>query len=151
MTYDSSLTDYVVLLDRQWTAGTDSYFLGINSDGKLHMGSNGGSIQSTQATWTAGTWYHVVVTYRDVAGIYKGEIYVNGASETLSVDSYENMAGGTQKIGVGGSDRFNNFEGLIDRVAVYNRSVTDSEANDRFNNIVRFSDSGVPGVSVNYS
>lgn len=151
VTYDSSLTDYVVLLDRQWNAGTDSYFLGINSDGKLHMDSNGGSIQSTQATWTAGTWYHVVVTYRDVSGTYSGEMYINGSAETLSVDSYDDMSGGTQMIGIGGSDRFNNFEGLIDRAAVYDRSISASEAGDRFNNIVRFSDGTVPDVDENYT
>jgi uncharacterized delta-60 repeat protein len=151
VTYDSSLTDYVVLLDRQWSAGTDSYFLGINSDGKLHMGSNGGSIQSTQTTWTAGTWYHVVVTYHDVSGTYSGEMYINGAPETLSVNSYDNMAGGTQNIGIGGSDWFINFEGLIDRVAIYDRGLTASEAVDRFNNIVRYSDPNVPDVSENYT
>ncbi len=151
ITYDSSLTDYVVLVDRQWSAGTDSYFLGINSDGKLHMGTSGGSIQSTQSTWTAGTWYHVVVTYRDVATVYSGEMYVDGALETLSVDSYDNMSGGIQKIGVGGSDRYDNFEGIIDKVAIYNYTLTDSEADDRFNNKVRYLDASVPTADDNYT
>lgn len=149
--YDSSLTDYVVLLDRQWSALTDSYFLGINADGKLHMDSKGGSIQSTQTTWLADTWYHVVVTYRDVSGVYSGEMYINGVSETLSVNSYDDMAGGSREIGIAGSNRFNNFEGNIDRVVIYDRGLTVSEADDRFNNIVRYSDASVPSVNLNYT
>jgi hypothetical protein len=108
VTYDSGLTNYVILLERQWNAHTDSYSLFINTNGKLHMGSSGGNIQSTQARWEAGTWYHVVGTYRDVGGTYSGELYVNGVAETLSVDHYDNMAGGNQKIGIGG-DRYNSF------------------------------------------
>jgi hypothetical protein len=133
VTYDATLTDYVVLLDRQWSASTDSYFFAINSDGKLHLGSDGGNIQSTQTSWEAGTWYHVVGTYRDVGGSYSGELYINGVAETLSVDNLDAMAGGSQKIGIGGSDRFINFNGIIDEVVIYNRALTPSEVLDRYN------------------
>ncbi len=133
VTYNSSLSDYVILLERQWSANIDSYFVTINGDGKLHMGSMGGNIQSTQASWTAGTWYHIVGTYRDVSGTYSGELYVNGVAQSLSVNSYDNMAGGTQKIGIGGSDRHINYNGLIDEVLVYNTTLTSSQALARFN------------------
>jgi hypothetical protein len=133
VTYNSSLSGFVVIVDRQWSTGTDSYFLGINSSGKLHMGTAGGNIQSTQASWEAGTWYHVVGTYRDVGGTYSGELYINGVAETLTVDNYDNMAGGSQKIGIGGSDRFIKFNGIIDEVVIYNRTLTPSEVLDRYN------------------
>jgi hypothetical protein len=130
--YDATLTsNYVTLLDS--SDGADSYFFGFNSDGKLHMGSYGGNIQSTQASWEAGVWYHVVGTYRDVGGTYSGELYVNGVAETLSVDNYDNMAGGIEYIGIGGSDRFINFNGIIDEVVIYNRTLTPSEVLDRYN------------------
>ena len=132
VTYDAALTDYVTLLDRQWSTNTDSYFLGINSSGKLHLGTAGGNIQSTQSSWEAGTWYHVVGTYRDVGGTYSGELYVNGVAETLSVDNYDNMAGGIEYIGIGGSDRFINFNGIIDEVVIYSGTLTSSEVLDRY-------------------
>jgi hypothetical protein len=133
VTYDATLEDYVVLLDRSWDAGTDSYFLLINSSGKLQMGSAGGNLQSTQTSWEAGTWYHVVGTYRDVGGTYSGELYVNGVAETLTNATYDNMAGGSQKIGIGGSDRFTKLNGIIDEVVIYKRALTPSEVWDRYN------------------
>jgi len=133
VTYDATLTTNVVLLSRMWSTGTDSYALVINPDGRLHLGTYGGSIQSTQASWEAGTWYHVVGTYRDVGGTFSGELYVDGVAETLSVDHYDNMTGGTQKIGIGGSDRFIKFYGVIDEVVIYNRTLTPSEVLDRYN------------------
>ena len=132
VTYDTTSTsNYVTLLDS--SDGADSYFFGFNSDGRLHMGSYGGNIQSTQASWEAGVWYHVVGTYRDVGGTYSGELYVNGVAETLSVDNYDDMAGGIEYIGIGGSDRFINFNGIIDEVVIYNRTLTPSEVLDRYN------------------
>ncbi len=133
VTYDSSLSTYVVLMDRQRSGGTDSYFLGINSDGKLHLGSYGGNIQSTPISWTAGTWYHVVGTYSDTGGSYSGELYVNGVAETLSVNNYDDMAGGSQVIGIGGSNQFNSFNGVIDEVVIYNRALNATEVLDRYN------------------
>ncbi len=97
------------------------------------MGSYGGNIQSTQVSWEAGTWYHVVGTYRDVGGTYSGELYINGGAETLTVDNYDNMAGGSQKVGIGGSGRFIKFNGIIDEVVIYNRTLTPSEVLYRYN------------------
>jgi hypothetical protein len=132
VTYDSSLSDNVVLMDRHRSAGTDSYIFLINSDGRLHLGSSGGNIQSTRTSWTAGTWYHIVGTYRDNGGSYSGELYVNGVAEPLSVDNYDAMAGGSQVIGIGGSDEFENFNGDIDEVVIYKRALTATEVQERY-------------------
>jgi hypothetical protein len=132
ITYDSGLTHNVLLIDRQ--RGTDSYALLINANGKLQFGTAGGNIQSTTASWTAGTWYHVVGTYRDVGGTYSGELYVNGVEETLSVDNYDNMAGGSTYLGIGSPS--NNFNGIIDEVVIYNRTLTPSEVLDRYNSFL---------------
>lgn len=134
--YNEALSNYVILLDRQWAAGTDAYFLGLNANGRLHFGSQGGNIQTTQASWTAGTWYHVVGTYRDVAGVRTGEFYVNGVLMPLAVNSYDNMVGGSQKIGIGGSDHFLKFNGIIDEVLIYNRTLTAGEARKRCENFM---------------
>ncbi|MHC5073824.1 MAG: LamG domain-containing protein, partial [Planctomycetota bacterium] len=133
VTYDSSQPTHAVLMDRQRSAGTDSYFLGINSDCKLHLGSYGGNIQSTKNIWEAGTWYHIVGTYRDTGGTYSGELYVNGVAETLTVDNYDNIGGGSQVIGIGGSNQFNGFNGVIDEVVIYNHALTNTEVQARYN------------------
>lgn len=130
-TYDSSLTNYVVLFDRQWGVGTDSYFIGINADGRLHFGSSGGNIQTTQASWTAGTWYHVVGTFHDAAGVRTGKFYVNGVDMPLAVDNFDGMNGGTQKIGIAGSNHWFLFSGVIDEVLIYNRALNATEARKR--------------------
>jgi hypothetical protein len=44
-----------------------------------------------------------------------------------------NMAGGSQKIGIGGSNHWIKFNGIIDEVVIYNRTLTPSEVLDRYN------------------
>ncbi len=131
--YDSSLSDYRVMLDRQWTAENDSYFFGFNADGKMHLGSNGGSIQSTQSVWNANQWYFITGTYRDVGGVYSGELYVDGVSEVLSIDNYDDMEGGSNSIGIGGSDRFDKFNGQIDDVQIFNYALTEEQIKNLYN------------------
>ena len=133
VTYDSSLTAMVMLIDKVRAAQADSYLMAINADGKLQVGTKGGNIQSTKNSWTADRWYHIVATYRDVGGVYSGELYVNGVAETLSKNKYDNMAGGSEDLGIGGSDQNDKFNGIIDEVVIYNRTLTPSEVLDRYN------------------
>ncbi|MFC1754526.1 LamG-like jellyroll fold domain-containing protein, partial [Thermoproteota archaeon] len=130
--YDSSLPDYIDIIYRQSDA-TDSYSLFINPDGKLHMGSYGGNIQSTQVSWNADQWYHIVGTYRDMGGSYEGDLYIDGQSETLSVDSYDNMAGGSIYLTIGGGTH-DYFNGTIDGVRIYNRSLSSEQILALYNN-----------------
>jgi hypothetical protein len=43
------------------------------------------------------------------------------------------MNGGTQTIGIGGSDHFNTFNGVIDEVVIYDRALTEAEVLERYN------------------
>lgn len=67
----------------------DSYAILINPDGKLHLGSTGGSIQSTQAEWLINTLYCVSATYKNTGLV--GTMYVDGSLETLSFDGLNTM------------------------------------------------------------
>lgn len=97
------------------------------------LDGGGGNIQSTRASWTAGTWFHVVGIYRDSGGTCTGELYINGVAEPLPANSSDNMAGGAQKIGIGNSDRFIKFNGLLDEVVIYDRALTAGEVQERYN------------------
>ncbi len=132
--YDSSLDDHIVLLTRQ-EGFVDSYWLSINADGKLQAGSNGGSIQSTKETWNKGEWYHIVTTYRDTNGIYSGEIYINGLLEPLSVDNYDDMSGGNTTIRIGDGTNDDPYNGTVDELMVFNRSLTADQAVSLYENM----------------
>jgi hypothetical protein len=151
ISYDSSLSDYIVLVSRQ-DGGDDTYGLFINPDGKLHFGSQGGNIQSTQASWSSGTWYHIIGTYRDVGGTRTGELYINGVQETLSVDSYDNMAGSTSPLGIGYDNGNDFFNGTIDEVRIYDYTLSSDQVyalyQNRTNEITQIQTEGGQNWSV---
>lgn len=126
----SNAYDYVGIVQRQQGSNenVDSYLLGFNSDYKLHFGTNGGNIQSTQTTWNNGQWYHIAATYTSSGP--SGDLYINGVKEVLSVDSLDSMAGGANDVLIGayltavGPDYFN---GLIEEVKIYDRVLTANE------------------------
>ena len=130
--YDSSLTDYVVLLNRQQPEVDDSYLLAINSDGRLHLGSSGGNIQSTHNSWGADTWYHVVGTYRSTL---TGELYINGSQETLSVNNYDSMSSVDRNIEIGGVVGYGDFfDGIIDEIRILNKALSSGWVSTEYNN-----------------
>lgn len=89
-------------------------------------------IDSTQTTWNADTWYHIVVT----GDINQYKLYVDGvlnASVTGSGSFRYAQAGltmGNRKEGSVG------FSGAIDDVAVWNRALTADEVTYIHNNVV---------------
>jgi len=122
VTYDSSLSNHLVLLNRQQPEGDDSYILLLNNDGRLHLGSYGGNIQSTQDVWLADTWYYVVATYRSDLS---GELYINGSEELLAVDNYDSMSSVVRNVEIGDAPgpTYIGFDGVIDDVRVLNKAV----------------------------
>ncbi|GAG42673.1 unnamed protein product, partial [marine sediment metagenome] len=92
---------------------------------KFYVNSAGWKIVKYPTTPTANQWYHVV-------GRYDGSditIYVNGIQgETLSVGSITDYSGVATGIGVYSMQRKEMyFNGLIDEVAIYNRSLSSDE------------------------
>ena len=122
--------NYRAIVDRQRYPNTvDSYALVFNEDSKLHLGTAGGNMQSTQTTWTIGTWYHIIATYKATGLI--GHLYINGKDETLSVDSLNTMAGGINNVCIGRwDDKY--FDGLTDEIRILNRDLSAQEVLDRY-------------------
>lgn len=94
------------------------------SSGKLGMAfGNGGcntqQLQSTTTSWTAGTWYHIVITFGD--GHKK--LYVNGALQSTTADSAYSGGSGSMDIGhayVQEDLTTRNFTGKMDSVRIFN-------------------------------
>jgi Concanavalin A-like lectin/glucanases superfamily len=83
-----------------------------------------GTIQSARSTTSLaiGTWYHVVATY-DGQTL---RIYVNGVEED-NAQSTQSMSNTTGPLNVGNLAGWDDFGGLIDEVAVYNRALSATE------------------------
>ena len=121
----------------QWVIGKEnSFVLGTNSNSfyaYIHDGTTGGSDSNgwnrvTSNVLTAGTWYHVVLTYQNRTQ----NIYVNGVLTAGSFspvgDSDGNVDSGTGNLTVGDlGTRGNYFTGLIDDVRIYNRVLSATE------------------------
>ncbi len=88
VTIDSSIASNKGLISKANTntdANNDWVFFWNSADaGRMRFGTYGDNIQTTNATWTAGTWYHIeaVVTSTNTANIY-----VNGKLDTYNADS----------------------------------------------------------------
>lgn len=120
-TLDSSLTDSIGLLSRQHkpTQNQDSYSLLINPNGQLQLGTYGGNIQGTIASWSNASWHYVAGTYNSTGLV--GDLFANGVKETLTTDNYDTMAGATNSLVIAHLDTAAQiFPGKIDEVRISN-------------------------------
>jgi len=85
------------------------------SDGKLHLefvtGSSWTILASTQSSWTANVWYHIVGVYSPTAG---GVLYING---TLNNSTSTTGRGGTPyslHFGIGNSPNWDGFTNVTE-------------------------------------
>lgn len=124
---------------------SDSYFLALfNSSGTLYLYTQARKNTSVQvgnfAAWTPtlGTWYHLVLVYDASAGNIK--VYVDGseyASDTnASADAIQNSSIAFV-IGAHSGARY--FDGLIDEVGIWSKTLTTGEITDLYN-----SGAGIP-------
>jgi len=94
-------------------------------------------------TLTAGTWYHIVMTFDLTGGASEGlmEIFSNGTSVGTKNDATLNdLNGGDFDLTMGASSaHIQPFDGLLDIVEVYDRVLTSAEITALYN-----SGSGVP-------
>lgn len=118
----SGLTAIKGIISKQHvpTLNQDTYCFFINKSGKLQMGTYGGNIQSSKATWTGGVDYYVAGTYE--SSTLSGDLFINGIKETLSTDNYDTMSSSTNDLTIGvNSPSTNDFwEGKIEEVRVSN-------------------------------
>ena len=96
---------------------------------RINTDSNYESLITASDVIHVGWWYHL-------AGVYNGTdmiIYINGESNA-SVPQWGNIESSTAPVLVGrrriGDDRF--FEGVIDEVKIYNRSLSAAEVMEQY-------------------
>ena len=131
-------TYYASHLINRWTGTTDAnyvlYFFGNysgnNNQGKLTMYANrGGAWSSVSSVYTItelGKWYHIAWEYSSSTG---GQLYIDGVAYGSRVGSgvlATNTTGST-KIDSG------SFNGTIDEVRIYNRTLTQDEITSLYN------------------
>jgi hypothetical protein len=143
----NDFVNYDAIVQKQGLIGgpysQDSYFFGFNEDDRLHMGSSGGNIQSTTTSWTIDQWYHVAGTYDYNGGSPTGDLYIDGQSETLSVDGYDTMAGSTNDLIVGyyaSAAGTEYFEGMICGLRIWSDVRTQQEIQDNMYTVITSGD-----------
>jgi hypothetical protein len=98
------------------TAGSTAVHIRQETDG-IYVGyrNGGGSLlaQQVSASFVAGTWYHVVVTYDGT----NFRAYVNGGSPTVWASTFSGFGTGPAYIGSFAGGQY--FDGLIEDVAAY--------------------------------
>ena len=111
--------------------------------GSLDGGSYRGTIGSTAITDTS-VWYHLVAVYDGTQAVNsRVSLFVNGASESTSIDltygSPSSIADGAAHVGIGKILNTNGgncgtwadyFNGTIDEVAIFNRTLSATEIQD---------------------
>ena len=124
--------DFIPIIEKQYN-NQDTYFLGFNSSSRLHFGTYGGNMQSTNTIWTIGTWYSVTATYFSTPSI-TGSLYINGVNEPLFVNSLDTMISTTTPVYIGYRYVQNlYFNGAIAGLKIYNRALSAQEVQQNYN------------------
>jgi hypothetical protein len=107
-----------------------SFFIRDTSDNvrAIHSGASDSAYESSANTLTLNTWHHVTAVYDGS----RGWIYVDGVDETddSSIDSPIAQIGanlGKTQLGIRNQGNDREFDGLIDEMMVYNRSLSADE------------------------
>jgi len=123
-------TQYQMIVDKQTVAGAYGYTLRLEgTSGKLFFrtyGTSAGDLTGN-AVLSADTWYFVTATYD---GSYS-KIYINGALDASKSNSGTISYDGTV-LKVGMRDGGYNFNGSIDEVRVWNRSLSAAEVAQQY-------------------
>ena len=109
------------------TGGATGLFAGET----LTVLPDGSSRTATTRNFDAGEWYHVVISWNESASYY--DIYVNGVLETdLNTGTHTLADWSNFKIGAA-HDSTAEFDGKLDEVAVYDRTLTQAEITRMYN------------------
>jgi hypothetical protein len=113
------------------------YTVMLNTNATLTIGHNDGTNNQNwnpSNTFSANTWYHIVVTYSDTANIRT--LYINGTSSATQATN-TNAAGGTDKLffGTYGSSSASGqyFNGKLDQVRIYSSALSSSDVTNLYN------------------
>lgn len=103
---------------------------------RVWSSTDGNSNSTTTNTLSAGTWYHIVVTYNASTGAIK--IYIDGteASYSTSTTGASNIAQNTENIRIGARSydtNINPFDGIMDEYGVWNKVLSSAEVTELYN------------------
>lgn len=107
--------------------GQGSSFFFVEDTLRFQRGTGGfETIAWSGGTMAVNTWYHVAITH---AGTAAGEtkLFINGVNDDSGA-AIPNLPSGTNRIGYSSSTRY--WQGQIDDVRVFNRSLSPREIND---------------------
>ncbi len=94
----------------------------------IALSTNGNNIGNIVTNASTNTWYHIVVTY-DGSGTFK--TYAGGS--IVSTISQTPVDGGNFWFGDGGPSSWNSFDGLLNRVRLYNTELTGAQVLELYN------------------
>jgi hypothetical protein len=134
-------TDYLRLIHKADTTGSTRGFLIANSNinGKLVFAyqpsyTTGEILRRSTTIITTSTYYNVVMSYSTSSGI---EIYFNGIKDIGETSTSPDTAWGSNSgnlFSIGSrAGGFQNFNGNISQVSIYNRALTAQEIKQNFN------------------
>lgn len=114
-----------ILFDRRTTAGTLMYY---DSGGTINLQTAGGANSFTSGYLGDGNWHHVALTYDQSAG-GTVSVYVDGTLSSSQANSSSWTWPSAEEIELGRSHDtyWQNFNGLMDDVRIYNRILTATE------------------------
>lgn len=101
---------------------------------KLSFGQGNANVATGTVSLVANRWYRVAVTRSGVAGAWSIKIYINGVLDNTTATATNPGVQQGAAIGKLGSASALFFSGLINKVYVYNRTLTDSEIGQDFVN-----------------
>ena len=127
-----SFTNSPTIVDKDYASAFSFYY----SSSRLRttiVTNTGSTTVSGSRIHTTGDWYHVVFTYNGTAM----QLYTDGSTDGNSVAKTGNISTTSKDFIVGSgwegnNPRFYPFDGLIDEVAIYNRSLTAQEIRDHY-------------------
>ncbi|MBL0137742.1 MAG: hypothetical protein IPP86_04330 [Bacteroidetes bacterium] len=145
--YNASNTTAMYLYERSENsgAGTQIYFDNQNYPGghlifKIQNNFlDRTALLSVRNNWSAGTWYHVAVTYANSTGEMK--MYVNGVMESSTVRTGTYSSGSFVSQAIGNGDNVTAFHGRMDEFRLWKYVRTANDISSNYNKAVPYSSS----------
>jgi hypothetical protein len=148
-TIDGTLSNWISLFQKNdsETALEGDTFVAFSPSGYLKLDINNDSdtqfqIFSDENYWPAGVWQHVVASWDNSTDAIR--MYINGAEQSDTLDSFTGLAMGVARdIVIGGNSEKNAywFDGLIDEVAVFDKALSIAEVEQVYSSGISVIDS----------
>ena len=141
-------TDYTVLITKNLIGHYDDIGIGIETDGRLKVDYDKYDISPSYQLFSnepikTDRWYYIALTWGNGMGLY-----IDGVLED-SNDVQSRLRAGTAPILIGGADENyttnpTHFNGIIDEVRIYNRTLSAEEIQAHYNEIIGNGNSDSP-------